>query len=193
MMIQIKCPSCGANLSIEGDREKVFCQYCGTQLVEEKPVNNYQTTNQYNTTQNIVKNIFGKEEVSAADNIRNADVFVSLGEYDKAEKLYMKAIDEDPADWRAWFGMVKVKTQDFTNLEDKTHLEFLEKAEIVANAEQKEEIERQYGEYLFKKEQEEEMKTEREKVMRGVRSFSRWMLFFIFVVAILTICLVKNL
>ena len=30
--------------------EKVFCQYCGTQLVEEKPVNNYQTTNQYNTT-----------------------------------------------------------------------------------------------------------------------------------------------
>ena len=29
----VKCPECGANLSIEEGREKVFCSYCGTQII----------------------------------------------------------------------------------------------------------------------------------------------------------------
>lgn len=29
----VKCPECGANLPIEEGRERVFCSYCGTQIV----------------------------------------------------------------------------------------------------------------------------------------------------------------
>lgn len=32
-LIQLKCTSCGANLSIEEKRETLFCEYCGTRLV----------------------------------------------------------------------------------------------------------------------------------------------------------------
>lgn len=32
-MNQMKCPSCGVNLEFGGDREKVFCTYCGTPIV----------------------------------------------------------------------------------------------------------------------------------------------------------------
>ena len=29
----VKCPECGANLPIEEGREKIFCSYCGTQII----------------------------------------------------------------------------------------------------------------------------------------------------------------
>lgn len=32
-MNQMKCPSCGANLEFDGERDKVFCTYCGTPIV----------------------------------------------------------------------------------------------------------------------------------------------------------------
>ena len=32
-LVQMKCPSCGANLEVEEDREFVFCQYCGTKIL----------------------------------------------------------------------------------------------------------------------------------------------------------------
>ena len=31
----VKCPECGANLPIEEGREKMFCSYCGTQIIME--------------------------------------------------------------------------------------------------------------------------------------------------------------
>lgn len=31
-MKQVKCPSCGANLSISDDRSEFFCEYCGAKL-----------------------------------------------------------------------------------------------------------------------------------------------------------------
>ena len=29
----VKCPECGANLPIEEGRERIFCSYCGTQII----------------------------------------------------------------------------------------------------------------------------------------------------------------
>ena len=29
----VKCPDCGASLSIEDGREKFFCSYCGAQII----------------------------------------------------------------------------------------------------------------------------------------------------------------
>ena len=31
--VSVKCPECGANLPIEEGREKMFCSYCGTQII----------------------------------------------------------------------------------------------------------------------------------------------------------------
>lgn len=32
-IIALKCPSCNANLKVDGELEKCFCQYCGAQIV----------------------------------------------------------------------------------------------------------------------------------------------------------------
>ena len=34
-MKQVKCPSCGANLSISDDRSEFFCEYCGAKLHDD--------------------------------------------------------------------------------------------------------------------------------------------------------------
>lgn len=31
--ISVRCPECGANLTIEEGREKIFCSYCGAQII----------------------------------------------------------------------------------------------------------------------------------------------------------------
>ena len=32
-VISLKCPECGASLSIEEGRTQCFCQYCGTKIM----------------------------------------------------------------------------------------------------------------------------------------------------------------
>ena len=32
-MITVKCPECGASMTIEGDRKTAFCSYCGAQII----------------------------------------------------------------------------------------------------------------------------------------------------------------
>lgn len=36
--IALKCPSCGAEISLDDSREFGFCQYCGTKVVQDKQV-----------------------------------------------------------------------------------------------------------------------------------------------------------
>ena len=44
-VIALKCPECGANLTIEKDRSQCFCQYCGTQILldDERKIYEYRT------------------------------------------------------------------------------------------------------------------------------------------------------
>ena len=32
-VIELKCPRCGADLSVENDREILYCEYCGAKIV----------------------------------------------------------------------------------------------------------------------------------------------------------------
>ena len=42
-MVSLKCPECGANLSIEKERDYCYCQYCGTKII----LDNGSTTHTY--------------------------------------------------------------------------------------------------------------------------------------------------
>ncbi len=165
-MVETKCPNCGANIKVENNNKTLVCEHCGAKFLLEDVVNKYQTVNQYNTTQNIVKNIYGHDTLETADMIRNADVFVTLGEFSKAENLYTQVINANPADWRGWFGFVRIKTKNFTDLADTKHLEYLEKARKVADNQQKTEIDNIYSEYLqkIKEEKERQRKIEEERI-----------------------------
>jgi len=149
--VPAKCTQCGAAIQIDNTREAGICIHCQMPFITEKAVNNYISQTHHNT-QNIdqriiVKNIVGKEMNEAEDYIKNGDVFLNLEEWDNARKQYRKAIDSAPADWRGWFGLVKVATENFTYLADDSHLQDLEKALAVATEQDKRVIEKLYDEY----------------------------------------------
>ncbi|MDD4839523.1 MAG: leucine-rich repeat protein [Clostridia bacterium] len=126
--IQAQCSNCGAQLEINEEKGRGYCPHCGTLFIAEKVTNNQV----YSTTQNITKNIYGREKSEAEDFIANGDVFLSLDEFAKAKNAFDKAIELNPSDWRGWFGMVKVKTKNLTDYYDNMHLDDLDKAHSVA-------------------------------------------------------------
>ena len=52
---EIKCPECGASLEIDGDRDKVFCSYCGTQILLDDEIERKEITHRYVDEAEIVK------------------------------------------------------------------------------------------------------------------------------------------
>ncbi|HKL93992.1 MAG TPA: leucine-rich repeat protein [Clostridia bacterium] len=141
--IEAQCSNCGAQLEINEEKGRGYCPHCGTLFVAEK-ITNKQV---YSTTQNITKNIYGREKTEAEEYNKNGDVFISLSEYEKAKNAYDKAIELNPADWRGWFGMVKVKTRNFSDYSDTSHLSDLQKAHSVANDEDDRIIEGLYEQF----------------------------------------------
>ena len=153
-LVAAKCTNCGAALQIEHSKEAGICPHCGMAFITEKAITNYNITNVNYNTQNVVKNIYGHEKTEAEDHIRNGDVFILLGQYKEAQEQYWPAIKSNPANWQGWFGLAKSETQNFTNFlldHEKgipitnQHLDFLQKAKVVAPPEALQEIEAAYA------------------------------------------------
>jgi len=155
-LVAAKCTNCGANLQIEHTKDAGICSHCGTAFITEKAINNYNITNVNYNTQNVVKNIYGRERTEAEEYIKNGDIFIKLDNYKEAKEQYILAVKSDPADWRGWFGLVKYETQNFTKFSDiimgtqvfiTSHLSYLEKAKAVASAEELQTIDKLYKPY----------------------------------------------
>lgn len=56
-IISIKCPSCGANLELEDNKTRTKCQYCNTNIMIEKDLNDEITANILQTSK-VVSKIF---------------------------------------------------------------------------------------------------------------------------------------
>lgn len=150
-LIILQCPNCGANSRADDKSDKFVCDYCGTEYALRDTVNNYSVSQNYSTVQYITKNITGAAPADSEEYIKKGDVFVSLERYERAAKAYCKAIELNPADWRGWFGIVKICTRNFTDYKDELHFDYYETAKKVAAGEQLSEIERLYEPYFNKR------------------------------------------
>ncbi|MDR2201627.1 MAG: hypothetical protein LBP26_02520, partial [Clostridiales bacterium] len=83
----------------------------------------------------VIKNIYGEEKLDADGYIEKAETFLRLNDYDNAEKQFKLAIEAEPSNWKGWFGIVECCTKNFTNLNDKRHKTYLERARKVADKE----------------------------------------------------------
>lgn len=72
----VKCPECGANLSIEEGRTKFFCSYCGAQIIET------------NENEHIIRSIDEAE-------IKKSEADIKKTEADLILKMKQMEIDED--------------------------------------------------------------------------------------------------
>ncbi len=99
-LINLKCNSCGGDVSFDSNSDIGFCPCCGSKYIKETPVNNY-TTNVKNTFNDANITIMGEDKEKLLD---DANTFMRLKKYDSAEKKYSVIIEKWPQDYRGWYG-----------------------------------------------------------------------------------------
>jgi len=143
-LVAAKCTQCGASIEVDDSKEAGICRTCGTAFITEKAINNYNTY----LTQNVTKNIYGREKTEAEEYLFNGEKFIALKDWEKAIKVFMQAAEANPSNYRCWFGLMRSETKNFTDLSNDTLTEHLEKALAVANENEKEIINTACEEYL---------------------------------------------
>jgi len=142
-MALIKCPECTKEVSDKA----VSCINCGYPLHSLKKLEEQTPDIEEPKTKQPIK---VEKTKDIEDLLKKGDVLIDLKEYQKAESAFNNAIEIAPQDWRCWFGLVKVHTKSFSDLKDKRHLTFLEKAKKVANVLDNKEIDKFYKNYTDK-------------------------------------------
>ena len=141
-LVAAKCTQCGGQIEVDSTKEAGICIHCGTAFVTEKVVSNYNTY----VTQNVVKNIYGREKTEADEYIERDETFLKLKEFRHADRAFTAAVAECPSNYKGWFGLAKVDTKNFTEY-NTSHTQYIEKARSVASDEEKIEIEKVYAEF----------------------------------------------
>lgn len=116
-MKQLKCEICGGT-DIKKIEEGVFCcDSCGCKYTVE------QAKSLLTEITGTVK-IDGPVQVEGIQTVelilKNAETFVTLGDYEKAKRLYQELIDKYPQDYRGWWGIIQSGTRDFSLLSTST-------------------------------------------------------------------------
>ena len=73
-LVPALCPQCGASIKVDNSKNACICEYCGTALITEKAINNYNITNNVNvnTSGNTI-NIFYNNSTSDISNQQNTE------------------------------------------------------------------------------------------------------------------------
>lgn len=165
-LIPAKCTACGADLSVDATKEAAVCPYCNTAYITEKAIQYYNTTNVTNINTLHADVVQITDQNTFENRIKSGYTFLQLNDYETAEKLFSKLVEEMPYDYRAWLGLIRVHTHNFTdNNINKSQYDridqFYRKGLQVADAEEQEVLQGQCASYLATNKQRlQELKTE---------------------------------
>ena len=126
--IPAKCTQCGANIEVDDTKEAGICNNCGTAFVTEKAIKNYTTyiTNNYNIQSADFSSIQDTEKTlkfNLNEALNKCEALIKIGEYSKAKKIAEEIIDNSPEDYRGHLLMLKIRTRDFTSIENENEYE----------------------------------------------------------------------
>lgn len=89
--VTMKCPSCGAEVTLDESREYGFCTYCGTKIMQEKIVIEHTESIRVDRSERL-NNLYILARRARDDN--NSE---------KAAQYYDQVLEEDPNSWEANF------------------------------------------------------------------------------------------
>lgn len=110
-MLQLKCPNCGADITLDGTREFGFCSYCGTKIL----------LNEY------TKRVDGIPGV--ANLLLRAEDFFKKDNLEKAKEYYNRVLDIDIHNIDAILGLEMIKEREDEILAEKKRQEEAQKEE----------------------------------------------------------------
>ena len=127
-LVQAKCTSCGANLTVNPDNEASVCKYCGTAFITEKAIDNFNATinsesvsisgqvvNIFQNTSNNEKSI---EELIENGKAHLAILFSNKEDSDALKQISKEILDKDPRNFFGnYFLLVSQITPEITSLD----------------------------------------------------------------------------
>lgn len=96
--ISLKCKQCGGHIILDDSHEIGTCEHCFSQFV----IKSDQIVQEI--TQNITKYVYGIEGKDVEELLTDGYKLIDLGEDEKANVKFKRALDIDPDCWSAWLG-----------------------------------------------------------------------------------------
>ena len=100
-MLQLKCPNCGADITLDDTRDFGFCSYCGTKVLLDEY----------------------KKQVDGIPGIANlllrAESFLMHDDFEKAKEYYNRVLDIDIHNTGAILGLEMIKNKEYEILAEK--------------------------------------------------------------------------
>lgn len=140
-LVPARCTQCNGILNVDPSKDAAICPHCQTPFITEKVINNYNTTNVTNIG-SLHADVVQLSDTHSIDNrVKSGETFIKLGDYAKAQKVFEELIEDCPYDYRSWFGMIKVFSDNFQNTTisraQLTNIEnYYAKAKVVASPEE---------------------------------------------------------
>lgn len=156
-LVNAKCTNCGGTLTVDSSQEAAVCNYCGSAFIVEKAIQNYNyhITNNI-TAQNVI--ISGKGEMEKERLLQNAQTNENFKEYNKALEIYTQVTEDYPDDYRGWYGLAAIITENFQNtkLADSNFQQvksYIQKALISVQGHKDTEIREKWNDYCQRRDQ----------------------------------------
>lgn len=98
-IIQLKCPSCGANLKVSDKLKSYTCNFCGaTSILDNEVIK--------------IEHTFINPEVDEL--YKKLDGYIKINNKEKMNELIDQVIDKRPYDPRTWLYAIKVETNNYS-------------------------------------------------------------------------------
>lgn len=121
---EMKCKNCGGIIEVDDDKSTYICKYCDTPYTKEDLIvnNEFHYHNQFDNATVIVN-----DERSIEARLKNAEFYLTKrGDLYKAQEIYEYVIEYKGSDYRGWWGMVRVLTENFTvELQEREDYEYI--------------------------------------------------------------------
>ncbi|MDO4413713.1 MAG: hypothetical protein Q4C20_01405 [Erysipelotrichaceae bacterium] len=108
-----KCPNCGGTLQVDASQRLAVCPFCKQPYVVEEAINNYITNYNIENMHAETVNIIGGK--TADDFAKSGDTNLKLQRYSEAKDDFEKITKDYPYDYRGWWGLIRLKTNEFNS------------------------------------------------------------------------------
>ena len=145
MLENLTCYKCNNRYTYDGADKECVCPACGEKLSVSRAI-------KYDKSMSAVKSeenkVLADEYYQRVDELlTEGEYYLNQGDFAAAEKRFADGLKITSTDSRLLFGMVKVKTRNFTDLKDTQHFSYFKKAIDFASFEEKKTMRAEYSYY----------------------------------------------